>query len=127
MSMRNWISEFIAWVIWHVRYRMGNFGIRWRDSFFEWQENRQSRREHRQQLKYDSSKSLKERFYDWTFYLLDYDPTHHESGESHVSVTRAAYVWFHRVVLTRWIEITGVVLVVLVGAICYLSILASKS
>lgn len=66
--------------------------------------------------------SLKERAYDYVFYLLDYDPTHHESGERDMRLSPALMAWFFRVVLSRWIEIVGIVSIIVVGLICYFAI-----
>ena len=62
---------------------------------------------------------LTDRIYDFVFYLLDYDPTHQESGEVDGSISRALTLWFLRVFMTRWIEITGVLFVAIVGIVSY--------
>ena len=76
-----------------------------------------------QRLKFKMS--LKERAYDFVFYFLDYDPTNNESGEKDMRLMPAIIAWFHRIFLTRWIEIVGIVMVVVTGLFCYYAIVYS--
>ena len=66
--------------------------------------------------------SLKDRIYDFVYWLLDYDPTHHESGEQDGRLSRALLHWCQRVLLTRWIEIAGVLTLIVVGLLCYFNV-----
>ena len=113
------MREFVKWIFWPLIYNLDNFRIRFNESMLQWREHRQIRKEFREDSHYGSRLSWKERIYDRLFYLLDYDPTHYESGVVNPSAMRALFVCFCRAFLTRWIEILGIVMVIVVGLVCY--------
>lgn len=91
-------------------------------------QNRELRKERREVMRENAKKprwpgGIQEKFY----MLLDYDPTHSESGEAgSPSIIGALMQWSYRVLWTRRIEIFGWMLIIAIGVVCYTAVSASN-
>lgn len=89
---------------------------------------KQLRKERRQAMRENAKKprwpgGISEKFY----MLLDYDPTDSESGETgSPSIIGAILQWSYRVLWTQRIEIFGLVLLIVVGTVCYSAVSSSN-
>lgn len=83
----------------------------------------ETRREQREALREQRTQVYKPTLKVRLFILLDYDPTHNESGESsEATVIGAVFHFLARVIGTRILEILGVIFVCAIGYLCYLAI-----
>ena len=95
-------------------------------SYLNYVEARKRRHEYRTKVKLQQRASWRRSICETFFMLVDYDPTHAESGETQMpSISGAISQWFVRVIWTRRIELGGFLFILVVGLICYQAITSS--
>ena len=96
----------------------------YRESSAERKEAREDKKRFREEMKIHQRASYRPSISEYIYMFLDYDPTDIESGEtSKPSLIGALVQWFYRVIWTRRIELGGFLFIVVIGLVCYLSLI----